>query len=142
MGVYYFLVCRQQDDDRIVAHFNPQHGFGGLKHGEVIGTVYGNKILALLNAHFCPSTCKWDVIDDSDEAYEEMQKTKDFALNTTLRNIAIEYNIVTPQTLKFFDHVTDMLLSIFPKKPCDYPASLEELEENTCDEKGRTCEVV
>ena len=46
-----------------------------------------------------------------------MQKTKDFALNATLRNIAIEDDIVTPQTLEFFDRVTDMLLSTFPKKP-------------------------
>ena len=130
MGAYYFLVCCRSDG-RIVAHFNPQHGFGGLKYSEFIGTDNGKQITEILTTHFCPETCQWKLISDCNiSAYHEMQTTKDFALNATLRKIAIENNIATVQTLSFFDNITNTLYNTFTKRVCDLPATLEEVENN------------
>ena len=46
---------------RLVASFNPQHGFGGLKWDECVGTTRGDRMLSLLTERYCPDrrTAYW-----------------------------------------------------------------------------------
>ena len=63
MGEYFFYVL-VDGDGNVVASFNPQHGFGGLKWGEFIGSHAGEQMLQLLRDKFTPYNCVWGTISD------------------------------------------------------------------------------
>ena len=51
MGIYYLYVCCDDIDGSVVAQFNPQHGFGGLKWGEFVGTNVGTQMRPRRSVH-------------------------------------------------------------------------------------------
>ena len=113
MGVYYMYVCVDAAG-ACRAHFNPQHGFGGLKWGEYIGTPLGDRLMHLLQTEFTPNGCRWGIASDAgfqtpglsdNDLYEELHRTNDFALNEALRARALNLKLTTPETLDLMDGI-------------------------------------
>ena len=120
---------------KLIAGFNPQHGFGGLKWGEFIGTQRGEKMLTLLRNEFCPHGCIWGTISDYGYAdiqveadlYESFDTVNDFALNQDVRRRALEEQLVSNVTLKYMDGITTQVQTILGSSESMKPASLIEL---------------
>ena len=125
MGVYYFFACVDQRD-RIVASFNPQHGFGGLKWGEFVGTSRGDRMFALLEDRYCPDGCRWRVVDDADDDVG-IDRVRDFAWNLEVRADALAKGITTSETLNMMDDIADRLRVAFGDGPNFHGAACADL---------------
>lgn len=84
---------------KIVARFNPQSGYGGLKWGEFIGSKCGEQLLKMLRKLYCPTHHDWYIVsdygysnipevNDGEAIYRKCFTDKsvaDFALNADIR---------------------------------------------------------
>ena len=167
MGEYFLCVC-VHEDGRLVACFNPHHGFGGLKWCEFLGTDAGKRLLQLLEEEFCPKGCKWGIVSDygyvsidvkvdvcpKRDLYEEAEQTRDFALNASVRKRAIELGITTQSILKRNDEMTEATRHMFKDEDLLHyeAADVSAIEAEMTDLSGwivekaeglqRACEVV
>ena len=118
MGEYFFYVL-VDGDGNVVASFNPQHGFGGLKWGEFIGSYAGEQMLQLLRDKFTPYNCVWGTISDygfmdisvsiETDPYDKLDTVNDLALNPHVRLCALEKHLVSHETLDYMDAITKRL---------------------------------
>lgn len=142
MGIYYLYVCCDIDG-RVVAQFNPQHGFGGLKWGEFVGTNVGTQMLNLLKNEFCPRGCSWGIVSDAGfvsselsagsdhDLYELATTVPDFALNSDVRQIALDNNLASQTMMDIMDEITEQLSDAFDTTPL--VADLAELNGGIVD---------
>jgi hypothetical protein len=120
MGEYFLYILVKQDGT-VVAHFNPQHGFGGMKLGEFIGTDAGAKVLKLLQSDYCCENAKWITVSDegfvSDEQYcsndadwfHLAEQTQPIGKLECFRRKAIEQKLTTPQSIVFWDSICEIV---------------------------------
>lgn len=131
MGVYYFFACVDRRG-RLVASFNPKHGFGGSKWGEFVGTTRGDRMLSLLAKRYCPDGCRWRVVDDSADGddkslYEGIDRVRDFAWNASVRADAVADGIATPGVLAMMDEIAMTAREVFGETPSFCGAAMSEL---------------
>ena len=128
MGVYYYFACVDRRD-HLVASFIPQHGFGGLKWGEFIGTSRGDRMLSLLKSRYCPDGCVWRVVDDSgdDREYGRIEGVRDFAWNPNVRADAVAEGITTFDVLATMDEIAMRVRAVFGETPSFHGAEISVL---------------
>lgn len=108
---------------KVIARFNTQNGFGGLKWGEFIGTRSGEELLNMLRKHYCPAHHNWYIV--SDFGYSNIPGIKDgeviytksftdkqvgdFALNTQIRSKSLEQSWTTSTTISMQDNLRNAM---------------------------------
>ena len=103
-------------EGKVIAHFNSQHGFGGMKWGEYIGTKYGKKILQILQNEYCDADCKWitvsdygysddDEFTDGEALYDAAKVTRAIGILGCFRAKALEQNLTTQEMINFWDNI-------------------------------------
>ena len=129
MGTYYIYVCCDSEG-RVVAQFNPQRGFGGLKWGKFVGTPTGRHMLSILKEQFCPRGCVWGIVSnaryvskeikvdcDDYDVYKAASEVPDFALNGDVRKIALSNNWTSQILMDFMDDATRLVSKMFHQSP-------------------------
>ena len=129
MGIYYIYVCCDSEG-RVVAQFNPQRGFGGLKWGEFVGTPAGREMLSILKKQFCPRECVWGIVSDAGyvskeikvgcddyDVYDAASEVPDFALNEDVRKIALSNNYTSQILMDVLDNTTQLVSKMFNTTP-------------------------
>ena len=124
MGTYFYFACVDASG-RKIASFNPQHGFGGLKWGEFVGTLRGDRMLSLLQRRYCPDGCCWCVVDDTDGS-EWVSHVRDFAWNCELRDAALAEELTTPDILRMMDDIAEQVRKICGDSPNYQSACISE----------------
>ena len=113
MAPYYMIVkVLSSTKDQVFAYFNPQHGFGGMKGGEYIGTEAGEKVLQILKTEFCEPGYTWIIVNDEynrTDLYDKAEMGICIGLDSNFRKRAIEENLTNKEILKFWDDLREMV---------------------------------
>ena len=135
MGEYFMMVLLKGKKRKVVARFNPQSGFGGLKWGEFIGSKCGEELLELLRKLYCPEHHNWYVV--SDYGYSNIPEVSDgeaiytrcftdksvgdFALNTDIRAEGLEQKWTTTDMIDLQDRLRQDLDLHLHRQPTHVP---------------------
>ena len=132
MGDYFMMVLLKGKKRKVVARFNPQSGFGGLKWGEFIGTQRGKELLKLLSNLYCPTHHVWYIV--SDHGYSNIpgiydgeviyrksfdKHVGDFALHPDIRAESLKQSWTTSEMLTFQDKIRNDL-NMHLDNPCTH----------------------
>lgn len=108
-------VCIDKKNKRVIAHFNPQHGYGGMKWGEFIGTTIGNQVLKLLIEEFCNENCTWIIVSDygfasdascnGEALYNEAEDTQKIGFDSKFVERALELGFTTKENIDFWQRI-------------------------------------